>query len=227
MKSVFIVLPLLNIVTALNHPSCYKILNTWWDKRTNHISSIKTSDWDNVCSIFNGDREACINTGVGRDDYNVTDKEKNTPCVMLGAHSDLCVSNPCNHFNTGKCTLQHTGGLCNWITKKQAKKFGLQYGCQRNPCHIGGLGKTDPDECEERGIPGLMECTYCKIKDKGMGCQRVDVTTSAKCAPVNEDVAPKSSIWIHRKKKSCQCSNNIQLCLDEIASDKNYVKRFP
>lgn len=219
-----------------NHPSCTIILNTWWPDREKHINRGKISEWDKTCLKFNGDKPACIHPGPDRQSYfnnnkiNIYERD-HTPCVMLGAHTDKCVSNPCNYYNIGTCTIQETGGLCMWYTKEEAVLYNREYGCHRNPCHIGGEGKTSQKDCKARGIPGLLECTYCKgkgpFRGKGMGCQQIATTTVAQCAPVNEPKVDKSTIWISKKNNRCQCSDDTLFCLDSLAKSLDFVKRFP
>lgn len=224
----FIVLPILTL--AKTHPSCFQILQTWWKERIDH--PFPQSIWDITCKKFNNDRQACV---YKKRDYYfkkgiINEYERDSvSCLILGAHSKKCISNPCSHYNIGKCTIQQTGGLCNWFTKKEAKKYNLQYGCHTNPCHIGGLGKTSSKNCIERGIPGFINCTYCsgkKLKGKGMGCQRTDVTTSSQCAPVNSGIPPKNTIYRHISKKNCQCTNINSFCKIDI-NNGNYVPIKP
>lgn len=223
-----------------NHNSCYDILDTWWGVREHHKIRTKTSSWDKTCVKFNGDKLACVNKGgPERQVYHnanlINDYERDkVPCVMLGAHSNLCVANPCNHYNTGHCTVQETGGLCNWYTKKQAKKYNIGYGCHRNPCHIGGEGATKPKDCKARGIPGFIECTYCKgrkdkkLKNKGMGCQRVDVFSSSQCAPVNSKIPPDETVWQYKSSNNCQCTDLTIFCVDELFSKAGkFEKKYP
>lgn len=249
--SVFFILSLQYITLKAkknkNHVSCYDILNTWWNDRVDLIKELKQDNnlitWDTICSKFNGMEEVCHPVGQEREfiyeiyknvgDPPLTSEEMNTPCNMLGAKSKVCAGNPCNHYNTGKCTLQNTGGLCNWYTKKQASKYGLMYGCQRNRCHLGGLGKIPRKQCEDRSIPGFIGCTYCrgtkdsKLKGKGMGCQRIDVKTSAQCAPINSGIPPDDTVWMLKKKKKCQCSDDTLVCSKEVESmNTKFVKRF-
>ncbi len=148
---------------------------------------------------------------------------------MLGANSPHCVSNPCSHYNNGKCTLQQTGGLCIWNTKEEAKKFNILYGCHQNPCHMGRNPQQTPLKCSKRGIPGKISCTWCKgnkkLKGKAMGCQSTQLTTTAECAPVNSGIPPKQSIWYKTNNRRCQCVKLTYLCLDDILKG-NYKKRY-
>ena len=215
-----------------NHPSCNLILKTWWDSRLTHKVRDLVGEWDNTCKKFNGDRNACIiKGGVDRLVYfnnnKITESERDeTPCVMLGVHSDKCVGNPCNHYNSGKCTVQHTGGLCNWYTKKESRKHNVPYGCHRNLCHIGGDGRTPTDECEARGVDGFIKCTWCK-SNGGMGCQRVRVKTRAQCAPINTDVVSDNTIWSKIRRKRCQCVDKTIFCKDDLENNgKKFKRRF-
>lgn len=227
-----------------NHASCYKIKKTWWQGREETIKAtfkgLSVVAWDETCSNFNSNADACTNRGgAARDAFSgiLTATElSDTPCVMLGADTPLCVSNPCNNLNNGACTIQETAGLCQWNSKKQAKKFKVQYGCHRNPCHIGGKGASTDEECQARSIKGLAKCTYCKgasdprLRGLGMGCQRVQTTTKAKCAPINENVREQSSIMKIQGKEKCQCSLENAFCttlVDERSTSTVYEQRFP
>ena len=132
-----------------NHQSCYDILDNWWYNRVDRISRGHENIWDKVCEYFNGDRNACIHKGIARIDYfnngDITADEMNkVPCVMLGAHSDHCVSNPCNHYNTGHCTIQETAGLCNWYTKKRPKSMEYNMGVNAIPVTLVVLELLNP-----------------------------------------------------------------------------------
>lgn len=230
MKLLYFLLFTLGIAQHQNHENCYKILDSWWKQRKSH-PVLKNSPWDTTCLKFSNNRSSCINR-KNRDWYfeqGIIDEYERdiVPCIIVGGGSKMCVSNPCNHYNTGKCTLQETGGLCNWYTKEEASKFNVPYGCHRNPCHIGGSGKTSNRDCKNRGIPGFIECTYCRKMNK-IGCQRIDVETTAQCAPVNSGIPPEETIHSLRTNKNCQCTNLTSFCkLDTLKSPELFVAKPP
>ncbi|GBG25617.1 Hypothetical Protein FCC1311_018362 [Hondaea fermentalgiana] len=227
---------------TLNHPSCYAIKDSWWQSREDRVDQQATVDaWDVTCANFDGDKAACAGMGTAArgsylEDQIITASElQTTPCVYLGGGSTRCVGNPCNHLNNARCTLQETNGLCNWFTKAEAKKYGLEYGCQRNPCHIQGAGGSVTDDtCESRGIEGFIECTNCrgaidpKLRGLKMGCQRVDVTSTAQCAPINDGTRALSSIMRLTTQKRCQCSTESPICMEMVSQrSSGYERRFP
>ena len=222
---------------------CYDILDSWWKERHNQINHGVVNQWDSTCSKFNGMPSVCNVRGTARriaygnsthaSSIGLTEAEIITPCNMLGAHSPICAGNICNHYNTGSCTIQETGGLCNWVTKEDAVRFKLEYGCQRNPCHQGGMGAISDATCLARGVPGFATCTYCKgpgdprLEGQGMGCQRIVLTTTAVCAPVNNPIVPKSTIWWKIKNNRCQCSDDSLVCRSDMGiQDNTYKKRY-
>ena len=224
-----------------NAAVCYDILDSWWKERHVQINHGIANQWDSTCSKFNGIPSVCNIRGPSRkiayssvfSNGTLTDTEAITPCNMLGAHSPVCAGNICNHYNTGSCTLQETGGLCNWVTKENAVRFNLEYGCQRNPCHLGGMGGVSDATCIARGVPGFAACTYCKgpgdpqLEGEGMGCQQIVLTTTAVCAPVNNKIVPKSTIWWKIADKRCQCSDDSLVCQSAMSvQDNTYKKRY-
>jgi hypothetical protein len=223
---------------------CYEILGSWWGAREEQIRRGVVNDWDRVCVAFKGLPTVCNVRGAARaaayelvrapGAANLTAAQADTPCNTLGAHSDKCIGNICNSYNTGLCTLQGTAGLCLWHTKEDAVAFGVEFGCHRNPCHRGGEGKIPAARCAKRGVPGLVDCVYCKgpgdklLAGKGMGCQRAQAASRAQCAPVNHPDVDRASIWWKKAEARCQCSDNGLFCVDELRSTNSaFSRRFP
>lgn len=229
--------------TLPNNPACYEIKDSWWSLRKNAIDQLaEVTEWDTVCAIFDGNPDAChYRESPARYEYylagNITEEQYlNTPCNYLSAGSNRCIGSPCAQLNNGECTIQATYGLCNWFTQEDADTYGVEYGCRRNPCHIEGAGgAVSDDTCESRGIPGLLECTNCRggvidpeLKGLKMGCQRVNVTTTAGCESINSGVRALSSIYQQVKKKKCQCSVESPLCSSMVFQKGGtaYKQRF-
>ena len=227
----------LRALSDRNHPVCLQILDSWWSLRETMVNdNPEVTAFDEICQAFQGDQNACrYRTLEARQAYvdsgAITEDQVETPCTMLGANSDTCTGNPCNFYNIGECTLQATGGLCNWWTQEQANEFGVEYGCHRNPCHLGGQGQA-ADECNDLGVEGLYQCTWCygdgALSGLGMGCQREDEETTAACAPINDGSVPQNSIWQLRSNTNCQCSDEINLCKDAVNGPRSsdFERRF-
>ncbi|GBG34233.1 Hypothetical Protein FCC1311_104572 [Hondaea fermentalgiana] len=195
---------------------CYEILDAWWSDREALKVGDELNEMDSTCSQFTDYPDACNNARARtRDVIGTTlydrikdnEEELRTPCTMVGAKSKRCIGNPCNQYNLGTCTVQETQGQCFWYTKEMVKEVNKYYdehpdieprkipghGCYRNPCNLPGEGT-------------VFQCTYCKgpgdrcLKKRGMGCQMTKAATEAECAPINEPIIPKYSIYQRRDK---------------------------
>ena len=100
-----------------NEDICDQIENSWWPLRLqmNSLSTFTASS--DVCAAFDGNEEACNDkSSTARADIvaenSMTSQEAQTSCIMAGAGSKTCLSNPCENLNNGNCTLQNSGG--NW-----------------------------------------------------------------------------------------------------------------
>lgn len=211
-----------------SHPVCYKILDTWWNTREAQKTRSVINTMDQDCSVFTGMPEPCNVRSSRGSISGLTPAQKNAFCTMVGAHSSRCIGNPCNHLNTGDCTIQQTQGQCMWVTKENLPKINDFYvsrgisplpthGCYRNPCNLPGYGKQD-QECPTKSIPGILDCTWCKgssdplLIGKGIGCQMTIDTTTSLCAPVNNNEVMKSSIMQRIVNSRCQCSADYTMC---------------
>jgi len=206
-----------------NDPVCKQILNSWWPAREAQEAGVTALD--NQCATYSGDYEAC-NSQANRAKYQgqVSTEVLNAACTTQGHHDSTCLSNLCNSYNNGLCTLQNTGGQCSWLTADQVKaanKFlGYEkyagYGCYRNPCNQPGAGKLTQSQCAGK-TNGILQCTWCSKIGNGMGCQATTPTTTGACATVKiSSVIPKSSIWQIVGKNSCQCSDKYNACFNAV-----------
>lgn len=220
----------------INDNVCLEILDDWWASRKSLIGRIPDTRWDKVCIGFNGDADACYNRKKGsRDEYikngTLENEDADVPCQMIGIRTSRCIGNICNNYNTDKCTVQNTGGFCVWHTKEDVEKFGVEYGCHRNLCNLGGYGRS-PQECPGKGIPGMYKCTWCygngRLRGEAMGCQMTTLRTKSQCAPVGSPGVPKSSIWVLTRRAKCQCSDRSLFCSDDVKQLSTLFKRkFP
>ncbi|CAK9102334.1 Uncharacterized protein SCF082_LOCUS47835, partial [Durusdinium trenchii] len=231
-----------------NSPICYEIVDSWWSNREAEKTRSTVTQMDDDCKVFSGDAEAC-NNKKSRGAYQGTASQSqlDAVCTMVGAHNKRCLGNPCNHLNTGDCSIQATGGQCVWYTSddvntinKYFKDNGIDnsipgHGCYRNPCNQPGFGKLTDKECKSHAN-GLYECTWCKgagdrkLKGKGVGCQIVDSsTTTGLCAPVNSNAVTKSTIYQAKQAHDCQCSNDYAICEEIITGNRGplFEPRFP
>mmetsp|Transcript_1802 Transcript_1802/g.4226 ORF Transcript_1802/g.4226 Transcript_1802/m.4226 type:complete len:257 (+) Transcript_1802:31-801(+) len=219
---------------AANHPVCKEILDTWWDQR-HEAQAAMTSSVDSpantICNMFVHNWEACFEpTSAERKqvlDAN-TDaiaaagmtraEADDVRCASLGANSKICIQNNCNNLNEGSCTMALTGGLCFWYNKTvQGMPNVPGHGCYRNPCHLGNAPNNDKATCNSGtlGTPGLIECTWCKVPNEGMGCQATTANTPASCALINGGASP-DSIYMLASNNTCQCTLENNKCVEII-----------
>ena len=174
-----------------NEPVCQEILGAWWSNR----ASVEAAANPGKCKMFQGDRAACMKqTRQARLDYiksgDLTLAEAKTiKCQLISG--DKCVENFCNPLTPAACSLQATAGYCIYNTAQAAADFNLGEGCRINPCNAPGLS-LDDTTCQDRGIPGYFECTYCSavrdtsLKGKGMGCQGTQLNFPATPMPTQK-----------------------------------------
>ena len=243
----FLVLLFVTCATATNvtnvrasHPVCYQIKDLWWSGRLAQKTRADIVGLDAICSKWDNKPDLCNIRSLRAGDQSLTPAERNAPCTMVGAHNRRCMSNPCNHFNTGDCNVQSTQGQCIWITKEMVpifNKFYAQrgadllpgYGCYRNPCNMPGYGRAI-DECPGRSLPGYYECTWCKgsgdpeLVGLGMGCQHVEPLTKSTCAYVNSPGVRKASIIQRIVNQRCQCSVDMYMCESQFREARGVFK---
>lgn len=230
-----------------NNAVCDQILNSWWPERV----ALKTRDtavaMDDVCAQWNGKPDLCnfkTNRVKGSAGYDAS-------CRMVGANNHRCLSNECNQYNNGLCSIQDTQGNCRWYTKAQVKinndywtkkaaattdgtlkaqhnsNIKPGYGCYRNPCNQPGYRNDPRSDCNNGvfDVPGLFSCTWCQIKNQGMGCQATKPTTDAECAKVNQK-GSQGNVYQKKDNKNCQCSIEYPQCKMEVdARSGDYVKK--
>jgi hypothetical protein len=173
-----------------NEPVCQQILGEWWSDR----ASVEAAATPGKCKLFDGDRRACVKqTRQARKEYIQSGKLTLVEALSLKCQlisGDKCVLNFCNPTPTSQCTLALTAGYCIYNTAEAAEEFDLGVGCRINPCAGSGL-TLDDNSCQDRGIPGYFECTYCSalrdpaLKGKGMGCQGVNLNFPLTQAPTD------------------------------------------
>jgi hypothetical protein len=218
-----------------NHPICLAILNDWWPAReAEKAAQHDSTSLDSKCAAFNGQPELC-NVRKSRAAAGVAADLQDIACTMIGAHNHTCVSNKCNMFNTGDCTLQATAGECVWYTADEVKATNAYFkanniddnipghGCYRNPCNRPGYGKLTSETCASFSTDRFT-CTWCKgkgaLKGKGMGCQISESTqTTAQCAYVNHfPESERSNIVESVTNNVCQCNTAYSACADLVGS---------
>jgi hypothetical protein len=227
--------PALRGLGSSNNPVCSAILNSWWPARLAQQANV--TELDTECSTYSGDYGAC-NSATNRTAYSgkVPTSTLNAACTTQGHHDLTCISNLCNSYNNGLCTLQETGGQCSWLSAEQVKAANTflgysryaGYGCYRNPCNQPGAGKLTQSECASKAN-GILSCTWCSNIGGGMGCQATTPTTDGACATVvTSSTIPKSSIWQIIGKTSCQCSDVYGACNQAVAESRggSYKKVF-
>lgn len=181
--------------TQKNPPFCLCNWNKWWSVRTADKTRTDITTLDATCAQFSDDPTLC-NEKTSRSS-SMSKSDQNAACTMVGAHSKRCIANPCNHYNTGDCTLSNTGGVCVWWTTAMVNKINAYYkennvldytgnvkqikghGCYRNPCNMPGYGNSPKKECNagtgDFSVPGVYRCHWCDgegvLKGSGMGCQ--------------------------------------------------------
>jgi hypothetical protein len=208
-----------------NDKVCEAIKKSWWPDRLAQQANVTKLDTE--CSTYSRDTLAC-NSAAHRAKYSghVSTETLNAACTMQGHHDETCISNLCNSYNNGLCTLQGTGGQCSWLTAEQvneANKFlGYKeyagHGCYRNPCNEPGAGKQPQSQCAGRAN-GILSCTWCSHIGGGMGCQATTPTTTAECATViPSSIMPKSGIWRLTNKHACQCSDKYGACNNALVN---------
>jgi len=245
----------LEVDAEKNNAVCLEIYNSWWTNREEEKVRSNIVALDSTCSQWDGfeNRDKCNFKSARGSSVSAADKK--AACVMVGAHNYKCQANPCNQYNTGKCTVQDTSGQCMWFTKSDMNKANKHwqtkadeatstaqkdtyldrkipsYGCHRNPCNKPGY-KNEPRKLCRSGdynVPDLYKCTWCngegKLKGKGMGCQATTVETNAACAKVN-GADLQSSVYYVKGKSGCQCSADYTLCEDAVSNrNGNMVKK--
>jgi hypothetical protein len=177
---------------------CLQIKNTWWPTRLTLNARTSLSRLDHLCMQYSDNATLCANRPVGQR------------CMMAGANTQSCLSNPCVDLNDGSCTVQATGGQCLWhnSTKKS--------GCYRNPCNLAGL-TNNHTACLSNSVPGLYTCTWCPSL-MGMGCQlatfgnRSASTTKASCAAIPNRNNRTIIALTTTTKAACQCDASSPIC---------------
>mmetsp|Transcript_13264 Transcript_13264/g.23785 ORF Transcript_13264/g.23785 Transcript_13264/m.23785 type:complete len:387 (+) Transcript_13264:226-1386(+) len=127
-----------------------------------------------------------------------------------------CLADPCFRINNGKCTLQHTGGRCRWLTKAQNYFANYSYpGCYQSPCNnrfskkacrAHNKNEKDPHKCTWCGnkivhkkINGRMRRVRYKL-----GCQNAKRTSTAQCWNVAKQESPRSDVLPFSDTKTCR-----------------------
>lgn len=225
---------------AKNHDVCYQIAGSWWGTREAQKTRAQITAADAVCDVWTNQPEQCnsVTARVGMTGYTI--QELTMPCTTVGAHDKRCVSNPCNSYNTGSCTLQSTAGQCVWFEGEALTKYNAflaangetplaTHGCYRNRCNLPGLGKQTA-ACPGRSVPGLFECTWCTgagdavLDGLGVGCQMTVPTTTAICAPVNSPNVPKAAVMMNTANNRCQCDARFPFCAQQVAEQRGTWK---
>jgi len=228
------------IAQKQQHPVCYTIVDTWWGTRESQKTRADITVTDTTCQTWSGQPTNCNNVAARAVLSGYTPEQLSTPCTTVGAHDTRCVSNPCNSFNAGQCTLQETAGQCVWFEGDALKDYNAflvannetplaTHGCFRNRCNLPGLGKQK-SMCASRSVPGLFTCTWCtgagdpKLDGLGMGCQMTVPRTTAICAPVNSRGVPKQSIMMRISNNRCQCDNRFPFCAALVDQERSSWK---
>jgi hypothetical protein len=178
-------------INSNNDPVCQEILGAWWSNR----ASVEAAANPGRCKMFQGDRAACTKqTRQARLTFIQSGKLTLPEALALKCQlisGDKCVENFCNPMTPAACSLQATAGYCIYNTAQAAADFNLGEGCRINPCNAPGLS-LDDNTCQDRGIPGYFECTYCSavrdssLKGKGMGCQGTQLNFPATPMPTQK-----------------------------------------
>lgn len=228
-----------------NHEVCYTIANTWWSTREAEKTRSFVVQMDTDCQAWDQQPELCnanptTRLGMVVNPGSYSQAQLGAFCSTVGAHDHRCLANPCNHLNTGDCTLQGTQGQCVWWWGQNFtdyNKFRVSqgetplpvHGCYRNPCNMPGLG-TQKDACPLRSAPGLFTCTWCQgagdpvLNGRGIGCQMTVPTTGAMCAPVNSAGVSKPSVQQAVAQSRCQCSTDYIMCKSIVNSGRTPFK---